>query len=318
MTETRRMHYVPKVYLEKFAKQRGNEHYIYALEKQTGKIFTPNTKNICVETDLYLLEGATEGERQMIENLYNELFESQYDKIYKILIDDSRDTITMEERYEIISFVVSMFYRNNVWNNGYNKLIDETLAKAYAMSKANEKDSFFFGEQEVSIVGKSLEDLQKENRDKDRQMIALNSIQRIFELTRMRVVNDVVTVVKTDDLIVTSDNPILFRGENLNVRPIPIDPNNTLSLPIDDYHLLQLRPWDNKLDNNLTMLGRMSELSIVSGIVAETNNQFQYNQAERFLLGTENGIRGFQFDPTGELFKEKIQAKFTSRISKPK
>jgi hypothetical protein len=141
-------------------------------------------------------------------------------------------------------------------------------------------------------------------------MIALNAIQRIFELTRMRVINDVVTVVKTEDLLLTSDNPISFRGENVNVRPIPIDPDNTLSLPIDDCHLLQLRPWGDKLDNNLTMLGRMSESSIVSEIVAETNNQFQYNQAERFLLGTENGIRGFQYDPTGELFKKKMQAKF--------
>ncbi len=304
------MHYVPKVYLEKFAKQRGDEYYICALEKQTGKIFTPNTKNICVETDLYLLEGSTENERQMIEKLYNELFESGYNKIHKILVDDGRHSITMKERYDIISFVVSMFYRNNVWNTGFNKLIDETLAKAYHLSTANEKKSFFFGEQEISIAGKSLEELQKENRNKDRQMLALNGIQRIFELTRMRVINDVVTIVKTEDLIVTSDNPVSFRGENVSVRPIPMNPNNTLSLPIDDHHLLQLRPWGDKLDNNLTMLGRMSEFSIVSGVVAETNNQFQYNQSERFLLGTEDGIKGFQYDPTGELFKKKMQTKF--------
>ncbi len=64
------------------------------------------------------------------------------------------------------------------------------------------------------------------------------------------------------------------------------------------------------------MLGRMSEFSIVSGIVAETNNQLQYKQAQRFLLGTENGIRDFQPDPTGELLKKKMQIKFTSRIPK--
>lgn len=312
------MHYVPRVYLEKFAKPQGDEYYICALEKLTGKIFNPNTKNICVETDLYLLDGSTEDERQMIEKLYNELFESGYSKIHEILVDDRRDTITMEERYDIISFVVSMFYRNTVWNKGYNKLIDQTLAKAYHLSKANGKDSFFFGQQEVSISGKSLEDLQKENRNKDRQMIALNGVQRIFELTRMRVINDVVTIVKTEDLMVTSDNPVSFRGENAKVRPIPIDPNNTLSLPIDDYHLLQLRPWGDKLDNNLTMLGRMPEFSFVSGIVAETNNQFQYQQAERFLLGTEIAIKGFRYDPTGELLKKKMQIKFASKMPKPK
>lgn len=317
MKETRRMHFVPKVYLEKFAKQRGDEYYICALEKQTGKIFNPNTDSICAKRDLYLLEGSTEKERQLIEKLYHELFEDGYNKIHKILVDDSRDSITMAERYDIISFVVSMFYRNNVWIVGYNKLMDETLAKAYQLSKENEKESFFFGEQEVSIAGKSLEDLQKENRDKDRQMIALDAIQSIFELTRMRVINDVVTVVKTENLLVTSDNPVSFEGENLKVRPIPIDPNNTLSLPIDDCHLLQLRPWGHELDNNLTMLGRISELSIISEIVAEINNQFQYTQAEKFLLGTENAVNDFKYDPTGELFKKKMQTKFTSRMSKP-
>jgi hypothetical protein len=313
MAETRRMHYVPRIYLEKFAQERRGEYYIHALEKHTGKIFPPNIKNICVENDLYLLEGSTEKERQIIEKMYCQLFETGYNTIYKILIDATRDRITMEERYEIISFVVSMFYRNNIWNIGFNKLMNETLAKAYRLSKANGKEAFFFGEQEISIAGKSLEELQKRNRDKDRQMIALNNIQRIFELTRMRVINDVVTVVKTEDLLVTSDNPVSFRGVDVNVTPIPIDPNNTLSLPIDDRHLLQLRPWGDKLENDITMLGRMPEFSIVSGAIAETNNQFQYRQTERFLLGTEAGIKGFQYDPTGELFKKKMQAKFVSK-----
>jgi hypothetical protein len=34
---------------------------------------------------------------------------------------------------------VSVFYRNYVWNAGHNKLMDETLAKAYHLSKANGK-----------------------------------------------------------------------------------------------------------------------------------------------------------------------------------
>jgi len=68
------MHYVPKVYLEKFAKQRGDEYYIFALEKANRKDILIRTKNICVETDLFLLEGSTEDERQMIGKLYNLLF----------------------------------------------------------------------------------------------------------------------------------------------------------------------------------------------------------------------------------------------------
>lgn len=311
MAETRRMHYVPRTYLEKFAQERNREFYIHALNKQTGKIISPNVSNICVETDFYLLEGATEKERQVIENLYNEFFESDYSTIYEILTDQTRDRITLKERYDIIGFVVSMFYRNNVWNLGYNRLMDETFAKAYHLSKANEKDTFFFGEQEISIAGKSLEELQNENKAEDRQMIAVTAIERIFQLIRMRVINDVVTIVKTKEPLLTSDNPVSFRSQNLRISPIPMDATNTLSIPIDSYHLLQLQPWGDKLDNDLTMLGR-TEFSLISAITSEINNQQQYRQSERFLLGTEDGIRNFQLDVSGELFKKKLQAKFSS------
>lgn len=290
MTETRRMHYVPKVYLDKFAQQRGNEFHIGVLDKQNGKIFNSNTKKICIKNDLYLLQSSSENQRQLIEKLYDELFESRYNSLYKILVDDNRNMITLEERYSIISFVVSLFYRNIFWNVGYNKLIDQTLSSAYKRSKAAGKDSFFFGEQEVSIAGKSLEQLQKENREMDREMIALKAIQKIFELTRIRLKNDVIVVVKTEDLMVTSDNPVIVLGGNAIEISIPFDLNNTLSLPVDDFHLLQLRPWAVKLDSDLTMLRRIPKIPIYTSYIAKSNNQLQYQQAERFVLGSDKAI----------------------------
>jgi hypothetical protein len=305
MGETRRMHFVPRTYLKYFAEDRGWQYYLYALTKETGKIFNPNIANVCLETDLYLLDGDTEEERQALEKLYRELFEDGYDAIYKILTDDKRDYITMEERYDIISFVVSMFYRNNSWVAGYNTLMDETIAKAFSLAKENGKDSFFFGEREISITGKSLEDLQKEDRDKDRQLMATVAMENIFKLTRLRVVNDVVTVIKTTDEMMTSDNPVTFRAETPGRRPIPLDPTNTLSIPIDKYHLLQLRPWGDQLDR--TLLGHMSEVSIISAFCAEENNRRQYAQTGRFLLGSESGIKQFNPAFSEESFKSMLR-----------
>ena len=76
--------------------------------------------------------------------------------------------------------------------------MDETLEKAYYLTKQSGQDSFFFDEQEISIAGKTLEELKKENRNKDRQMIAITGMQKIFGLTCLRVINDVVTVVHTE------------------------------------------------------------------------------------------------------------------------
>lgn len=123
------------------------------------------------------------------------------------------------------------------------KMITDRIVKAYYLTKESGQDKFLLGEQEISIIGKTLDELQSESQAKDRQLMALITAQKIFELIRLRILNDVVTVVKTKHELVTSDNPVKFRGENRNQRPIPMDPTNTLSIPIDKNHLLQLRPW---------------------------------------------------------------------------
>ena len=308
MAETKRMHYVPRTYMKYFSIERNGEFYIHAMAKDGVSMpFETNIKNICVEKDFYALPGENEKDRQLLENMYNELYENDYDHIYKILIDDTKTSITHEERYSIIGFVVSMFFRNNSWSTGYYNLMDESYAKAYHLSKANNKDSFYFGEQEISISGKTLEELQKETRTQDNPMVALTAAKKIFQLIRMRVINDVVTVVKSSGNFeyITSDNPVTFRSDDVKQAPIPIDPNNTLSIPIDKNHLLQLRPWGHELDR--TMIGRMTERSIVSIINVAMNNQFQFGQSGRFILGTESSIKNFKHDPEGYNLKKDLR-----------
>ena len=60
----------------------------------------------------------------MLENMYKEVFENGYDNLYKILTNESKESITPTECYSVISFVVSIFYRNNYWINLHNKFMD--------------------------------------------------------------------------------------------------------------------------------------------------------------------------------------------------
>jgi hypothetical protein len=308
MGETRRMHFVPRTYLKYFSQKRGDEYYINAIAKEKASIqFETNILNVCAEKDLYLIPGETEKERQFLEKMYKELYEDDYDRIYGILTDNSRDTITLEERYAIIGFVVSTFYRNNVWTNSYSSFINDIYTKAYFASKENNKDSFYFEAKQIRIAGKTLEELLSEGKKELRAFSAITAAKSIFQLIRLRMINDVVTVVKTIEKFeyLTSDNPVTFRGPDIKQRAIPMDPSNTLSLPIDRNHLLQLRPWGHELDR--TMLGRMTEHPFMSVVNTEMNNQFQFCQVGKFLLGSESGIKNFKFDPSGELMKAKIK-----------
>src|SRR5690606_21040087 len=148
------------------------------------------------------------------------------------------------------------------------------------------------------IVGKTLEELQKENRKQDRPMIALVTAQKIFELTRLRVLGDFVSIVKAKpgSEFITSDNPVTFKGKKTNQRPIPLDPTNSLWMPIDKDHLLQIEPWAGELD--WKMLGRITS-GILPDFVVPMNNNFQLQQSGKFLLGTESGLKNFQTKPMG-------------------
>ena len=129
-------------------------------------------------------------------------------------------------------------------------------------------------------------------------MIALETAQRIFELIRLRVNNDFISIVKARPgfEFITSDNPVSFKGHKVNQRPIPFDPTNSLWLPIDKDHLIQVQPWADQLD--WTMIGRLND-GPFPGLMTSMSNNFQFHQSSQYLLGTEIGLQKFREKPMG-------------------
>jgi hypothetical protein len=300
------MHYVPKIYMKPFSVEKmkagTKQYYIQALKKDlTGKIEERNTRRICAEEDLYALPGGTEQERLAIERMYRDLFEKGYETLYKLMTDHTRDQITADERYDIVAFVVSLFYRNNKWVTFFNSMMDDILRRAFELSNANGKDSFYFEEKEISIVGKTLEQLQVESREQDRPMIAITTMERIFALTRFRVNNDFISITKKRGPyeFITSDNPVSMKAKKPTGHLTPFDPDNSLWLPLDKDHLLQVEPWANQLE--WSMIGRINEIGAFPGIMASMSNFFQWQQCETYLLGTLDGLITFQQNPEGIL-----------------
>jgi hypothetical protein len=313
MGETRQMHYVPRSFMKNFSVERNGNYFINALSTEDGaKPFEMNTKRVCVQKNIYMLNGETEEQRQLIENLYNELYERDYDQVYKMLTDEKKHELVGTERYSIISFVVSLYYRNNSWVNGMNKFHDEIFERVYYATKANNQDSFFYGEEEISIVGKTLEDLQKENRKSDTPHMAIEAVRAMFKLIKLRLINDVITVVKSSSNheYIISDNPVIARGEKPGQHIIPIDPTNTLSVPIDKNHLLQLHPWGEELDRRT--LYHVTENTLMSAVNVMTNNHTQFAKAANFVLGTEAGLRDFKPNLNDEELKAEIRSMATS------
>jgi DnaJ-domain-containing protein 1 len=294
--EVKRQHYVPRTYLKHFSTERSGEYYINAVPKEdcrVERIIELNISNVCLQKDLYTLPGKTVEDRLLIEKFYSENIEAHYDQIYDILINPAKKSLNDSERELIISTVVIMLYRTTKWISIHNELLDRVLEQSYAMCQQTGNDYFMFEEQKISIVGKTLEQLKKENKDVNRPAQILTQLKVALQLINIRVIKDGIYVSKlidNNDELITSDNPVVF----INIKSglaAPFDPNNILELPLNNKHILFLMPNSESETKNLIVRHNISgEMNHLEKL---TYNHEQFVNSERFILGTNSSLKGF-------------------------
>lgn len=295
--ETKRQHFVPRVYLKYFSKEKGGEFFINALPKSSptpDKIFQPNIQNIALEKDLYTLPGDTAEERLLIENFYSNNFESHYDKVYSLLTDPKKNSITNEERRLILSTVITMLYRTTKWINYYNKFISNVIHNMFDLAKQAGTDFFMFEEKKISIAGKTEKQLLNEFKLEDRPSQVITQLEVALRLINIRSERDGINVIKLNDELdnefITSDNPVSYYRVGVN-EIMPFDPMNILSLPLDNKHILMLMPYADKETKNLII--RRTNNATMDYPQKLTANYQQWINGEKFIFGTESGLKAY-------------------------
>ena len=229
----------------------------------------------------------------LLENFYADNYESQYNKIYQLLTDPEKKTVTHDERELIISTVVTMFYRTTKWISQENELMNREFEQLFYLCKQNGKDYFNFDGAKISIAGKTLEQFQKENKNASRPVQVVTQIQVAMELIKIRSFRDGIYVSKLADddcEFVTSDNPVSCR--NLNSADIvPFNPLNILTLPLDSKHELFLIPFAKHVEKY--HIARHNESGRMCFSQKITSNNVQSTNAERFMLGMESGLLSY-------------------------
>lgn len=295
MPEVKRQHYVPRTYLKNFSSQRGDKFYIKVLPSANcieEAIYESSTLNICLQTGLYTLPGETEQQRMLIEKFYSNNYEAYYNEVYEILTNPERKNITESERELIISTVVTMFYRTTKWITQHNSFFNKVLENAYLLAKRNGFDYFLFEKEKVSIANKTLEQLQKEYKFESRPTQVIAQLETALSLIKWRIEKDSIMVIKIldDQEFITSDNPVVYAGRH-GKSLAPFDAENILKLALDPKHLLLLIPYGNE-ENKLHIT--RTEKSGSSSVTAKlTHNYSQFLNSERFLLGTETGLKSY-------------------------
>lgn len=293
--ETKRQHYVPETYLKKFGLERKeNEFQVFALNKNSLKNpFPVNTSKICVQTNLYTLEGYSEKERQLIENFYNTEIEQKYNEIYELLIDDKIREITVAQKELIISTAITLLYRVTKWLTSHNDFIKRVFEKGIQLAEQVGKDYFLFEGEKINFQGRKLDEIVKEYAKKEKEENIITQLEVALKLIELRK-SDTISVIKLDDenlSFVTSDNPIVLY--NFKSRFFaPFNPENIISMPLNSKYKLTIYPSDGLAEPGY--ISRIFHKETLAYTEMMTNNFEQFNNAEKFIIGDEKTLSEFE------------------------
>ena len=288
------MHYVPRTYLKHFGTTKGKNSFVHripVLNPAESEIREVDIKTICVEPNLYSMPGKTADERMLVEDLYSEIFEKKYDRIYKILIDPSVNEISEEDRALVISTVTSMYFRNNAWNIFINDFTSRIIESGYLKSKDLNKESFFINNEEIKIKDKTLEQIQEDYIKAGKATFNVTQFNQALKLLQIRQAGDVIMVMKlkdTDFEYVVGDHPVIcYKGNEKIIAPI--DPANTITMPLDGKHRLILRPLVEE-ESNKFQIYRIPGRSLLAKGDFILANFLQASSTSKSILGSKNGI----------------------------
>ncbi|MGM0582952.1 MAG: DUF4238 domain-containing protein [Bacteroidota bacterium] len=290
--ETKRQHYVPRTYLQKFAIKRKKNYNIHAADKNNlENIIFPNITNICLETDIYTLTGQTKEQRQALETFYSDNVESVYNEVYQTLTDESIREIDEEIHYKIVMTIITMLYRTSKWIHLHNDFFDTVLDKMYSLCVHTGKDHFMYEDVKYSIKGKTLDEIKTEFKTMKKDDQVLTQLEIAFKLINIRKFDGIlVSKITSENQLITSDNPVVLSNINPGIIA-PFDPENMIRLPLDSKHILTIMPHSQTDGSH--RISRTNESAGMSVAKMIANNSSQLKSSFKYILGTKKALSNF-------------------------
>lgn len=279
-------HFIPQTYLKKFSHSRKDKtFFVDVFDKQTGKYISDmSVTNICVETDLYTLKHLKGEEKYTVENFFSDNIETKYPGVYKLLVEEKKETITAVEKRFILLTTLSMYFRTP---KALNRFVDfATKLITDVKVKTTQKSMDFMG-YEISLEGKSFAEIKKEIKETNRVDYIQTQIALLDQLVNFKM-TDGLTVIELigEQEFITSDNPVEIR--NVFDKGFHLfDSKNSIYVPLDSKHALFIAPKDKG--------------AIVNEIFYQKDNFVQhttlnhsvYESAERWIIGKSTALKSF-------------------------
>lgn len=240
-------HLVPRCYMKHFATQVKKKEYfadyLYCpdVNLDLSKIITKiNIKNFGGINHYYTLNAKESINKLIIEDTFCKI-ESKYIPIYNKLINPSVSELTLSEKRDLLTFIVSLKVRGKRYHNMLNSIFDRTIDFAYQVceQKGVEK-AIYFGDnsnQKISFEEKTISEAKKDSNESNR-LITITSIwEHIPKIVNLLMSHSLCVWKNNSELgYISNDNPVNTTNGSL------YDINNTWDLVIDRKHKISFIP----------------------------------------------------------------------------
>ncbi len=285
--ETKNHHFIPKTYLKNFAFRKNDDYFINISKKDeaSDKMVESNINDICAEN--HLLEPVEKGKsKQKLEDIYTDVFENHYDKLFSVLTDDKVLEITDDMKKSIVSAVVTMFYKTKKWSDILGFHTDGDIEKIDQLRNQFKVDHYFNSKGvQVGFQNKTLEELEVSHKSITRIPLILTQLKvalKHIETNQFDFIN--VYKITDDSEFITSDNPVLAINMH-KMRTMHFDVENAYYLPISNKYLIAIFPKEELPSQN-----KIIRLMINKEWV-ESFNTMQLFHSDKCIIGSGDAIK---------------------------
>jgi hypothetical protein len=183
-------------------------------------------------------------------------------------------------------------FRVTNWISIFNSGLDKVFRNAVAYSKQKGLDIFNFEDEKIEITNKTHTELFNNYAKKTREAQVITQLVVALRLVKIRM-KDNIRVIKVDheSNFINSDNPIIITKAG-GKHFMPFDPDNLLSLPLNEKYKITLYQNANIFLPNY--IGRILHKGEMASREIQVNNFYQYKMAERFIIGNKATLSNFE------------------------
>lgn len=315
MSKPVKHHYIPRSYLKNFADCKSKESCyvdVYFLKDDILRQ-NINTKTICYQKHLYTLQNTVEEKKYDLELYYANNVDSEFQKVYKLLIDKNKKVLTKDEKLKVLYVCLSLYFRTPIHLNHMDAFTDQTFdrLKLYANKDGFVKTTMFGGDKI------HLNDLEKEralSKKRNKTNFHTDHMERWVEFVQHKYecTININEIHDKDSYLITCDNPVVIRESRTNKFNGLFNPNNVITLPLDTKHFLEIHP--NTVAKDELEIQRLSH----DRDYVFTTNAITHQNANKLLIGKKNTIdyhfkiqEHYEKPENGEKFIQKAQDKLS-------